>query len=165
MIMTSPREKTQLFTSPREWYTIRYPRMWDMEIIDNIPSFFDPVSGTGALQIFSAQIGKNLPQEDILRNYPFLAGKTLSDKMLLFLAEQHTNIDDKNIKEFLLNDQIATAYEFFSHGRFYMVSMIQKKDIFLLLLYNCANVPSDEEAAVITEMIKSVNIIDKSETN
>ncbi|MDH5721258.1 MAG: hypothetical protein OEZ13_11695 [Spirochaetia bacterium] len=161
--MTSSKEKMQAFTSSENWYSINYPRMWDMEVFDNIPSFFDPISGNGALQIFSTRLGHNLPDEDLLNKYPFLGGKTLTDKMLLFLAEQNVNIKDIQIKEFILNNQLASAHEFFSENRFFMVSMMQKKDIFLLILYNSLKAPSDEEAAIITEMVKSINIIDKPE--
>ena len=80
---------TQPFISPNEWFKLEYPRMWEMEVVDNIPAFFDPLFGKGALQVFSVKLGDLDKLTEEITEFPFLLGETLPKKMKIFLEKQN----------------------------------------------------------------------------
>jgi len=149
---------TQTFTSSEGWYTLEYPRVWEVEVIENIPSFFDPFFGNGAVQIFCAKTGALPPDAKIRDDYPFLSGKTLTDKMNLFLFSQQINVTNVEFKTYIQNDVSYIPFEYEQEGRFFMVVLMEKKDIVLLALYNSNQTPSSEEAEIIGNIIQSIEI-------
>ena len=55
----------QPYRSPNGWYMLAYPEHWEVEVIEEIPAFFDP-DGAGALQVsaFENKLGSyNLAEE------------------------------------------------------------------------------------------------------
>ena len=152
------KDNTQEFVSPVNWYTLRYPRTWDYEVVENIPSFFDPYFGKGALQALAIQVGSAEVSEEILQNYPFMAGKTLGDKFRIFLHMQELELDKVQINEFPKHDQDYVAAEYVHEKRFYMAIMIQKGNTVIFLLYNSAEIPEDDETKKIIDIIDSIRI-------
>jgi len=156
----------QPFVSKEGWYTLEYPRMWEVEIIEDIPAFFDSISGAGALQVFAVQMGLGL--SDVTETHPFMKGETLTEKMKLFLENHSISISNDDLAMTAItekgdnDDRERTTYlvakEYRVEDRFYMVCMLQKKNRFLLCLYNCAGSPSDEEAAIVGKIIQSIKI-------
>ncbi len=148
----------QTFLSPNQWYSLQYSRMWEMEVVQNIPAFFDPISGKGALQIFSIKIGmtKKIPKE--LEEYSFLKENTLEGKMHSFLEKQNVVPDPGSLKVYKKDDVIFLPYEYYIDGRFFMACMFQKKNIFLLALYNCLDFPEETEVSEIGKIIRSITI-------
>ena len=151
--------KTQRFVSPQEWYSLEYPRLWEMEVIENIPAFFNPFLGQGALQIFSVKTGEKEKRLEMLKQFPFLSNDKLEEKMTSFLETQEVIPDDGQLNVYKSGETSLIPFEYYVKERFYMVCMFQKKNIFLLALYNCKNKPSEEEAKTIGEIIKSIDII------
>ena len=151
---------TQPFTSTNQWYALDYPRMWEVEIIDNIPAFFDPLFGKGALQVFAVKLGdvESLPEN--FKDYPFLVANTLPEKLSLFLKEQHNSLVPEEITIFNRDEIEFVAHEYQHEERFYMICMLQKNNTFMLMLYNCTEQPEKEEAENISSIIKSVRILD-----
>ena len=149
---------TQHFISANEWYSLDYPRMWEMEVVENIPAFFDPLFGKGALQVFCVKTGDIDALPDDLAQYPFLKGESLQDKMLIFLQTQKVNIEPDDITVFRRDDIDFVANEYQQEERFYMVCMMQKEETFLLALYNCKDQPEKEEADNIGSILKSIRI-------
>ena len=152
--------KTQRFTSPQNWYSLEYPRLWEMEIFEDIPAFFDPISGQGALQVFSVRIGARDKKPQELNQFSFLSKEKLEEKMLFFLESQSVIPEDGQLTVYQEGEVYLIPYEYYIKERFYMACMLQKKDIFLLTLYNCANKPDKKEAQTIGEIVKSINIRD-----
>ena len=150
---------TQPFVSPNEWFKLEYPRMWEMEVVDNIPAFFDPLFGKGALQVFSVKLGDLDKLTEEIAEFPFLLGETLPVKMKIFLEKQSIAFNDSDLKLFNRNNLQCVAHEYFVAERFYMACMMQKNNIFLLTLYNCIEAPSNEEALAIGEILKTVEIL------
>jgi len=150
--------KMQTYTSPHSWYSLEYPRMWEMEIVENIPAFFDPIWGSGALQVFSVQLGdvEEIPAE--IEALPFLRGESLEKKMALFLEAQHAPVSEEDIVLHHKNSVAFIALEYSMEDRFYVVCMFQKKSKFLLALYNCKDRPADEEADNVGRIISSIKI-------
>jgi hypothetical protein len=150
-------EKWQTFSSDSDWFSISYPRMWDYEIIEDVPSFFDPYFGSGGvLQFFAAKMGKILG-EDLLERVPYLEHPVIEDKMVHFLELQHVQ-SLPDLQPFKSENYIALAAEYHIEERFYTAIMFQTEDKFLLALYNNPGDPSSEEAEIVSNIIKSVKI-------
>ena len=148
----------QKFISPSAWFELEYPRLWEMEVYEGIPTFFDSFEGKGAIQIFSVKLGdlNEIPIE--MQNYSFLTGKTLVEKMLLFLEKQDIASEANEIEHFRQNGALAVAKEYYSENYFYMACMLEKNNIFILSLYNCMDTPDENEALIISQIIKSIEI-------
>lgn len=148
---------TQLFISPERWYRLEYPRIWEVEVVDNIPAFFDPFAGKGALQIFCTNLaGKS--DEKLLEEHPFLGGKTLKDKMQIFLHIQGAKPSEGSLQEYKKGKTSFIPFEFKREDRFYMSVLMQHETILLLALYNSEGDPAAEEAKIIGEIIQSIEI-------
>ena len=149
---------SQTFISPRKWFSLEYPRLWDMEVVDNIPAFFDPLGGQGALQVFSVQIGPREKIKKELEAFDFLKSEGLSAKMHHFLMNQQIVVPEEELTIYHRDQMQFIPYEYVLEGRFYMACMLQKKKIFLLVLYNCQGRPPPEEANTVSEIVRSIQI-------
>jgi len=148
----------QEYRSVANLFTLQYPRLWEYEEIDGIPAFFDPLNGKGALQIFAYDRTRDEDIENTMQNFPFLNGKSLTDKMNLFLFSQGVDISDKEIKEYRFEDVLLCPCEYRLNDRFYMAAMLEKNTITVLALYNSEGDPQDEEAKIVGEIIRSIHI-------
>ncbi|MCS6983799.1 MAG: hypothetical protein NZM25_01555 [Leptospiraceae bacterium] len=148
--------KAQTFTSENELFELQYPRTWEQETYEGIPAFFDPFYGTGALQFFSLRIDEISEEE--LCEAPFLRGKTLQEKMALFLEENEVPYHWEELTAEYRNGQHFIAKEYYKEGRFYMVAMFEKEDVFVLSLFNSKGLPDPEEAQIVAEILQSVRL-------
>ena len=150
--------KRQTFTSPNKWYQLEYSRMWEMEVVEGIPVFFDPISGMGGLQLFAISLAGEV-SEKITKTFSFLRGKSLDQKMFFFLEAQKVGIGLEDIKLYDLGDFQMVASEYTIEDTFYMAVMKQKNDNFILALYNCKGTPTKEEAGEIGKIVESIIFI------
>ncbi|MCB1199993.1 MAG: hypothetical protein KDK41_05065 [Leptospiraceae bacterium] len=151
---------TQEYFSPSGWYRLEYPRTWEMEVIEGIPAFYEGIfQRGGAIQIFSVKLGNPDQETEIVANSPFLMGVDLPEKMKLFLDAQEAPYSEDDLRVFLKADSEAMAVEYRLNDRFYLAYMMQKENIFLLALYNCAGNPETEEAQAIAQIVQSLEII------
>jgi len=151
------RKDYQKFESANKWYSLEYPKMWEVEVVDHVPAFFDPLNGMGALQVIAVQIGKDdIPEK--LKKIPFLNGKTLKDKMISFLEAQEVDYIEDKLIAYTTDDTEFLPYEYSKENRFYMSSFFQKNNILLITMYNCQGLPAKEEAEVIANILKSLKI-------
>lgn len=148
---------TQTFISPENWYSLQYPRTWEMEVIEGIPSFFDGINPYGgALQVFAVnQLGA--PNAELIKQSPFLAGKDLREKLRIFLSKQ--GISDEGAQFFERDKTMMGACEYRNGGHFYLILMAERGGIFVLALYNCKGEPEAEEAANVGKILQSVTIL------
>jgi len=149
---------SQLYQAEDNSYTLEYPRVWEMEIHEGVPAFFDPFNGKGALQILSIDLEDVLTMPEYTKAFPYLAGKSLEDKMLIFLHMQGSDPAEDSIVKFTKNDTIYIPYEYNIGDTFYMAVMMQKKNRFLLAMYNSSPAPDAEEAKIIGDIIGSIRI-------
>jgi len=160
---------TQKYLSQDRLFSLSYPRVWDMEIYEGVPAFFDPMSGSGALQVFAVDtdtLQKNDEhRETLLAAHPWLSGEKLSDKMLIFLHIQGVKTDVKNLGVYSDRGVDFIPFEYSVQGRFYMSVMMGKGNVVLLAIYNSATQPDKVEAGIIGNIIKSIEITDKDITN
>lgn len=148
--------KNQNFTSETGLFSIEYPRTWELVVHDNIPAVFDPFLGMGALQFYAVRLSDDLTEA--LNASSFLAGESLTEKMALFLETQNVTYEFNHLKEHHQGEIKMVAHEFETGKRFFMAVMFEKKDVFVLSLYNSSQPPQDEEALVIAEIIRSLKI-------
>ncbi len=149
--------KTQTFVSPEAWYSLEYPRTWEMEVVEGIPSFFDGISPYGgALQLFAANLSGTV-NEKALKESPFLAGKTLKEKLTLFLSAQ--GISGEGLQFFERHGAAMGACEYRSDGHFYLALMGERESIFVLALYNCKGEVEPEEAAAVGGILQTLKIL------
>lgn len=146
----------QSFVSPENWYSVQYPRTWEMEVIEGIPTFFDGVSSYGgALQFFAVNL-VGAVNERALKESPFLAGANLQEKMALFLGKQ--GISDEHAQYFERDNTEIGACEYRNDGHFFLVMMAQRGAIFVLALYNCKGEPESEEAETVGRILQTLTI-------
>lgn len=151
---------TQVFESPENWYTLEFPRVWDVEIVDNIPAFFDPILGKGALQVLSVKMKGEGATKELLEAHPYLGGANLKEKMSIFLHTCSVAVSIDDLQEVEIDGTTLLPYEYSIDGRFYMCVMIQKNNIFLLCLYNSDAIPDEADAQIISNIIKSIKIVE-----
>ena len=148
---------TQTFVSPENWYSLEYPRTWEMEVVEGIPSFFDGISPYGgALQVMAANL-TGAANAQLIKDSPFLQGKDLDEKLSLFLSKQ--GISDEAAQFFVRDNTHMGACEYRAGGHFYLVLMAERNHIFVLALYNCKGEPEKEEAALVGKILQSLTII------
>lgn len=148
---------TQSFVSPENWYSLQYPRTWEMEIVEGIPSFFDGITPYGgALQIMAANLS-GAANEQLLRESPFLAGKNLGEKLRIFLSKQ--GVSDESAQYFMRDGTEMGACEYRSGGHFFLALMAERSGIFVLALYNCKGEPENEEAAQVGKILQSLTLL------
>jgi hypothetical protein len=148
---------TQTFISPEKWYSLEYPRTWEMEVIEGIPSFFDGISPYGgALQVMSANLA-GAENRELVSQSPFLVGKDLPDKLALFLSKQ--GVSNETAQFFTRDNTAMGACEYRNGGYFYLVLMAERAKIFVLALYNCKGEPQPEEAANVGKILQSLTIL------
>jgi len=149
--------KTQTFVSPENWYSLEYPRTWEMEVVEGIPSFFDGISAYGgALQVMAVNLaGKT--NEDLVSESPFLAGKDLGEKLTIFLAKQ--GVSTEGAQYFVRDNAAMGACEYRAGGHFYLALMAERGGVFVLALYNCKGEPENEEAAAVGQILQSLTIL------
>jgi hypothetical protein len=119
---------TQTFVSPENWYSLQYPRTWEMEVIEGIPSFFDGINPYGgALQVFAVnQVGA--ANAELIKQSPFMAGKDLKEKLRIFLSKQ--GISDEGAQFFERDKTLMGACEYRNGGHFYLILMAERKAAF-----------------------------------
>ncbi|GAB4422519.1 MAG: hypothetical protein OHK0011_01530 [Turneriella sp.] len=148
---------TQSFVSPENWYSLQYPRTWEMEVVEGIPTFFDGISPYGGvLQVFAINLAGAV-NEQAARESPFLRGGDLPDKMALFLSQQ--GVANEDAQYFVRDNTQIGACEYRSDGHFFLAMMAQRESIFVLALYNCKGEPENEEAAVVGQMLQTLTIL------
>ncbi|MEM7180944.1 MAG: DUF3805 domain-containing protein [Spirochaetota bacterium] len=133
------------YESPMNWYKMQYPASWEMEIIENIPAFFD-LEGSGALQISAFQ-----NQE---------GSYELSDEMQRYLQMHRLNFNPEQIAKFQTVDgtEVQTC-EFVKEQRFWMVYMLAKEDKLILCTYNADETPDANDARTIGSIARSIQFI------
>jgi len=150
---------TQTFVSPENWYSLEYPRTWEMEVIEGIPSFFDGINpyGTGGVvQLMAANL-TGVENRELVSQSPFLSGKDLGEKLGLFLSKQ--GVSNEGTHFFTRDNTEMGACEYRTGGHFYLVLMAQRGSIFVLALYNCKGEPEPQEAALVGKILQSLTLI------
>lgn len=148
---------TQTFVSPEKWYSLEYPRTWEMEVVEGIPSFFDGITPYGgALQVMAANLTGAVNQ-DLIRQSPFLSGADLAEKLRLFLTAQ--GISNEGARFFTRDNTEMGACEYRSGGHFFLVLMAERGGVFVLALYNCKGEPEPEEAAQVGKILQSLTVL------
>lgn len=150
--------KGQSYVSEDSLFELSYPRTWEQETYDGIPAFFDPIMGRGALQFFSLRLSE--VSEEELRTATFLKGNSLQEKMALFLEEQKIPYLWQDLVVFCQNNQNFIAREYYKDGRFYMVAMFEKGEVFVLSLFNTEGLPDPDEAQIVAEILQTVRLCD-----
>lgn len=154
--------KMQPFTSSQGWYTLMYPATWEVEIIENIPSFYDGLFPKGGvLQVFALSMGDNVNSDsykEIIKKAPYLDGKDVGEKMEFFLDSQDVSSYKDSIKILKKDNYPIAVCEYTKDRTFYFASMIEKSNKFILILFNAPYVPDAEEAAILGDIINSLEI-------
>ena len=160
---------TQHFESPDGLFTLEYPRVWDMEEHENIPAFFDPISGNGAMQVLAVDTSffnhDALKKEKCINTYPYLNGSTLKDKMIIFLHIQQIQFNKDDLKVYTRDNLIYIPYEYYIQGRFFIAVLMESQNVILLAVYNSAAQPNQTEAAIIGDILKSIQIKNRRNEN
>jgi hypothetical protein len=123
-------------------FEIEYPSLWEAEIIEDIPAFFDP-DGAGALQIASILPG---------------AGEIdLSVEMEKYLARHGISYQSDRVTFYKASSGHAVAAcEFIVDERFWLVTLLCDGRHLLIATYNADEVPAPDDAAIISSAINSI---------
>lgn len=154
--------RMQPFTSSQGWYSLEYPATWEVEIIENIPSFFDGLFPKGGVfQIFSLQMGAIKDSNDykeIIKKAPYLDGQNAVEKMEFFLDAQDLSSYKESIKILKKDAAPVAVCEYTKDRTFYFASMTEKYNKFILMLFNAPYIPDAQEAAILGSIVNSLEI-------
>lgn len=124
------------------FFQLIYPADWMLEIIEDIPAFYDPMAG-GVLQIAASRNPDG----------PFL----LAEEMKKFLGQQDIEFQEEHVARFKTpGGQDCMACEFTRTDRFWMVYMITQGDKLLIVMYNADEFPDPDQARDISDVIASI---------
>ena len=132
----------QPYVSPQGWYSLKYPEYWEMEVIENIPTFYDP-EGAGAVVItaFENKVGNYDPKIEIIRFLSHHGIKYEEDKIAILTNKQGS---------------VIQTCEFISKDRYWFVYMMSFKDKLLILTYNSEETPEHELSLIIHQIVNSI---------
>lgn len=137
------------FTSQMGWYTIQYPKDWMVEIIENIPAFYDPDDGSGALQISSFVNKKGFYELDSV--------------MSQYLSQHGISFDSERTLATVDTDgNTIMSCEFISQQRFWMVYMVAFGNKLLICTYNSDEAPDPELSKILSYMLSSIKIFNNN---
>ncbi|MBK8397120.1 MAG: DUF3805 domain-containing protein [Leptospiraceae bacterium] len=135
----------QPYRSPNGWYMLAYPEYWEVEVIEEIPAFYDP-DGAGALQVSAF--------ENKLGSY------NLSEELARFLAIHKIEYDEDCVASFKNNlGSEIKACEFISEERFWLVYMISFGSKLIVCTYNSDERPDKELSIILTNIISSIRFL------
>ncbi len=129
------------------FFDLEYPDGWEMEIIENIPCFFDP-DGIGALQAAAFREPEGRPFHPI-------------EQLATYLERHQLKLDADRVAVFDLPSGLqAAACEFMKDDRFWLVNCIVKAEKMLLLLWNSDALPDADTAEAIGRTVMTVRFYD-----
>jgi hypothetical protein len=127
------------------FFQLIYPAEWEMEIIEDIPAFYDPLSG-GVLQCAASRNPDG----------PF----DLPGEMRKFLERQQIAFEEDSIARFRTpGGQDCIACEYTREDRFWMVYMIALEDRLLIVMYNADEIPGPDQARSVSDVIASIRFL------
>jgi hypothetical protein len=136
-------EDIQLMDFHGPFFHLKFPSHWEVEILEDIPAFFDPMGG-GALQI--AAFKKS--DEPV----------NLEDEMTRYLGQLKMPYDPDKIASFELAAGPCLACEFIREDRFWLVNMLGKDGQLLIIIYNADEVPDPDTVGILMDIIKSIRL-------
>jgi hypothetical protein len=129
------------------FFDLEYPDAWEVEIIENVPCFFDP-DGIGALQAAAFRNPEGMPFDPI-------------EQLGLYLERNGVTLDSDRVALFDLPSGLqAAACEFMKEDRFWLVNCIVRGDKMLLILWNSDVVPDADTAAAIGRTVMTIRFYD-----
>ena len=139
--MESEQTAYQIFKGP--FFEISFPEHWVVEVIENIPAFYDPL-GAGALQVVASR------KE---------TGYDLKSEMIKYMARHGMEYsDDAAVAYQTQNGLDCLATEFVREARFWLVQIMVRGDKLLIVTYNADETPGQELASLIGGMVQSIEI-------
>lgn len=125
------------------FFQMQYPGLWDSEIIEDIPCFFDPDSGWALQAIaFRSQLGE-----------PFT-------ELNRYLERHSLKADPAKTAHFSLPSGLSCmACEFYIEQRFWLVNLIFRDNRMLFILFNSDELPEESLAREISSVIRTVEFI------
>jgi len=123
------------------FFSIQYPETWDLEIIENVPCFYDPDSGW-ALQIASSRSPFSIDLLSEIENY---------------MIRQGLSFDEESVVPYELSPEIqAVASEYYVDNRFWLINMFCFENKLIVFLFNSDESPDAELAREIAACIRSL---------
>ncbi len=142
----APEVTYRLFSGP--FFRVAYPRHWEMEIIEDIPAFYDP-EGAGALQIVASRSTD--------------AVYVPADELERWLQRQGVEVDSDRIAAYESQPGVAcAACEFVRDNRYWMVQVMSPGPTLLFVIYNADEVPDPETAALVSFVIRSIQFLENA---
>lgn len=137
-------KENKKYISSSGWFKLEYPMKWIVKEDNNHISFFNSISGVGALQISSYEA----PQKDLTNLKCFSRD---------FFEEKEVEAE---IVEFS-KDRIRFALsEFNKAGRYWKVWCIASVTKFLFVTYNCDVADKEKEQKNVNDIISSLQLKD-----
>jgi hypothetical protein len=136
----------QVYRSPNGWYMLVYPENWAFEVIEQIPAFYDPEEGSGALQIsaFENKEGEFDLGEELQRFLNFHKIDYDEERVACFENSEGSKIE---------------ACEFISDDRFWLVYMISNRHKLIVATYNSDEKPNKPLSQILTNIISSIRFL------
>lgn len=144
--MEDPIDYTyRLFSGP--FFRLAYPRDWEMEIIEDIPAFYD-ADGAGALQVVASrkESGDYEPQEELERWLVRQGVEVAEDRITVYEGQPGV---------------LCAACEFVRDDRFWMVQVMTAGTALLVVIYNADEVPDAETVGILSLIIRSITIVEE----
>ena len=133
----------QTFQGP--FFSLRLPSHWEIEVIENMPAFFDP-EGNGVLQV--AALKRQGQDYDI------------QAELERYLAQNQIEADPERMSRFRLPSGLnGIAVEYIVDNRFWMVNALGAGNQCLLAIYNSDEVPDQGMAMLISEALASIEFM------
>ena len=139
---TLPSEEVPRKSFRGTFFRLHYPTDWECEIIENVPSFFDPDAGW-ALQIAATRNASgDYDLRSELRTY-------LENNSIEFMEERVVAFETQS-------GLTALACEFTRENRFWMIQFLGSEDRMVIMIFNADEVPDHDLAIDISRAVGSL---------
>lgn len=133
-----------LYVSSTGWYTFVYPEGWSITDEDDCVTICDSENGVGALQVSAYRAPEPQDPTDLLFEY-------LTDNGVA------SNEGSTHCYE-LEGDRVAVSDYVRDDGFFFRIWFLAKKEVFLLVTYNCKNEDRESEVVTVGTIVDSIRL-------
>jgi hypothetical protein len=141
---SSNSQNDKIFISRAGWFILRYPEAWEIQEDRECVTLCEPVSGVGALAISS---------------YSVPGPRDAKGLLLEFLESQGIIADRTGIAAANSADSYIASYEYIAGEKYLKAWAIVRRDVLVLVTYNCKKGLEQRERRVVEDIVKSIRVL------
>lgn len=150
MSLSSRNKPSKVFVSRAGWYSLRYPREWELEEDENYVALYEPEKGVGALHVSAYETpGPADPKKEMLDH----------------LSDNETPVKAEDITVRLNGTKEIASFEQVNPGSFQKTWFVSDNGYLVLATYDSNAEDRDKELGEVENIINSIEVGPKFSRN